>query len=62
MRDSNMPETTEGNVTQYAIADRNMNIIRDNIDGGASGPSIWPPECTNGVFIIQTGRHTMENC
>ena len=55
MRDSNMPETTEGNVTQYAIADRNMNIIRDNIDGGASGPSIWPPECTNGVFIIQTG-------
>ena len=55
MRDSNMPETTEGNVTQYAIADRNMNIIRDNIDGGASGPSIWPPEYTNGVFIIQTG-------
>lgn len=55
MRDSNMPETTEGNVTQYAIADRNMNIIRDNINGGASGPSIWPPEYTNGVFIIQTG-------
>ena len=55
MRDSNMPETMEGNVTQYAIADRNMNIIRDNIDGGASGPSIWPQEYTNGVFIIQTG-------
>lgn len=55
MRDSNMPETTEGNVEQFAIADRNMNIIRDNIDGGASGPSIWPPEYTNGVFIIQTG-------
>ena len=55
MRVINMPETTEGNVEQFAIADRNMNIIRDNIDGGASGPSIWPPEYTNGVFIIQTG-------
>lgn len=60
MRDSNMPETTEGNVTQYAIADRNMNIIRDNIDGGASGPSIWPPEYTNGAFIIQTGSTQWE--
>ena len=39
MKDVNMPETTEGNVTQFAIADRNMNIIRDNIDGGASGSS-----------------------
>ena len=55
MRDSNMPETTEGNVTQYAIADRNMNIIRDNIDGGDSHYDLWPPEYTNGVFIIQTG-------
>lgn len=55
MRDSNMPETAEGNVTQYAIADRNMNIIRDNIDGGASGSSICPPEYINGAFIIQTG-------
>ena len=55
MRVINMPETTEANVEQFAIADRNMNIIRDNIDGGASGPSIWPPEYTNGVFIIQTG-------
>lgn len=60
MRDSNMPETMEGNVTQYAIADRNMNIIRDNIDGGASGPSIWPPEYTNGAFIIQTGSTQWE--
>lgn len=60
MRDSNMPEITEGNVTQYAIADRNMNIIRDNIDGGASGPSIWPPEYTNGAFIIQTGSTQWE--
>lgn len=60
MRDSNMPETMEGNVTQYAIADRNMNIIRDNIDGGASGPSIWPPKYTNGAFIIQTGSTQWE--
>lgn len=55
MKDVNMPETTEGNVTQFAIADRNMNIIRDNIDGGASGSSICPPEYINGAFIIQTG-------
>lgn len=54
-KDLKMLETTTANVEQFAIADRNMNIIRDNIDGGASGPSIWPPECTNGVFIIQTG-------
>lgn len=55
MRVINMPETTEGNVRQYAIADRNMNIIRDNIDGGDSHYDLWPPEYTNGVFIIQTG-------
>lgn len=55
MKDVNVPETTEGNVTQFAIADRNMNIIRDNIDGGASGSSICPPEYINGAFIIQTG-------
>lgn len=54
-KDLKMLETTTANVEQFAIADRNMNIIRDNIDGGASDPSIWPPECTNGVFIIQTG-------
>lgn len=54
-KDLKMLETTTANVEQFAIADRNMNIIRDNIDGGASGPSIWPPEYTNGVFIIQTG-------
>ena len=55
MKDVNVPETTEGNVTQFAIADRNMNIIRDNIDGGASDSSICPPEYINGAFIIQTG-------
>lgn len=55
MTDVKMPETTEGNVTQYAIADRDMNIIRDNIDGGDSHYDLWPPEYTNGVFIIQTG-------
>ena len=60
MTDVKMPETTEENVTQYAIADRDMNIIRDNIDGGVSGPSIWPPEYTNGVFIIQTGSTQWE--
>lgn len=55
MTDVKMPETTEGNVTQYAIADRDMNIIRDNIDGGDDQYALWPPEYTNGAFIIQTG-------
>lgn len=59
-KDLKMLETTTANVEQFAIADRNMNIIRDNIDGGASGPSIWPPEYTNGVFIIQTGSTQWE--
>lgn len=44
-------------VAQYAIADSNLNILRDNIDGGGSEghDTIIPPEYHNGRFIIQTG-------
>lgn len=60
MRDFSMPETAAAYVAQYAIADRDMNIIRDDIDGGASGDSIAPPEYTNGAFIVQTGSTQWE--
>ncbi len=55
VKNFNMFEATEENVMQFAIADRNMNIIRNNIDGGVSSSSILAPEYTNGAFIIQTG-------
>ena len=55
--DNGMPNSngTTG-VSQYAIADLNLNILRDNIDGGGKGyDTIFPPEYHNGRFIIQTG-------
>lgn len=55
VKNFNMFEANEENVMQFAIADRNMNILRDNIDGGVSSSSILAPKYTNGAFIIQTG-------
>ena len=55
--DNGMPNSNDTTgVSQYAIADLNLNILRDNIDGGGKGyDTIFPPEYHNGRFIIQTG-------
>ena len=51
------PTVVQYDVLQFTLLDDNMNIIRDDLDGGIQ---VQPPVLCNGLFAVQTGSTQWE--
>ena len=51
------PTVVQCDILQFTLLDDNMNIIRDDLDGGIQ---VQPPFLCNGLFAVQTGSTQWE--